>query len=123
MPANRQKNVFYGKECCIFRRKNEKRLGEPLSDQDLHVPLLELHLGSQGIGAVGAEVLVLVSLGQNQEEAFADRDRPAAARTKKLAGFKLAERRLRPTRWIGPYGMKGFLRTHLAPTISTSMSG
>ncbi len=89
---------FIGKDAVFSGEKNGKRLGEPLSDQDLHVPLLELHLGSQGIGAVGAEVLVLVSLGQNQEQAFADRDRPAAARTKKLAGFKLAERRLRPTR-------------------------
>jgi hypothetical protein len=67
-----------------------------LSDQDLDFPFLELHLGSQGIGAEGAEVLVFFPLGQNQEEAFADRDRPLAARTKKLAGFKLAERRLRP---------------------------
>lgn len=77
-------------------KKDEKRLEGSLSDQDLHIPLLELHLGSQGIGAVGAEVFVLVSLGQNQEESFADRDRPAAAGTKKLAGFKLPERRLRP---------------------------
>jgi hypothetical protein len=35
------------------------------SDQDLHLPLLELHFGSQGIGAVGAQVLVLIPLRQN----------------------------------------------------------
>jgi hypothetical protein len=93
----------WGKQCILseiiryfLEKKDEKKLEGSLSEQDLHVPFLELHLGSQGIGAVGAEVLVLVSLGQNQEEAFADRDRPPAARTKKLAGFKLAERRLRP---------------------------
>ena len=71
-----------------------------LSDQDLHIPLLEFHLGAQGIGAEGTEVLVLVSLGQNQEEAFANRDRPSAARAKKLAGFKLGEGRLGLPRWI-----------------------
>jgi hypothetical protein len=65
-----------------------------LSDQDLHIPLLELHFGSQGIRAVGAEILVLVSLRQNQEETFTDRDRPSAAGAKELAGFKLAEGRL-----------------------------
>jgi hypothetical protein len=92
----------WAKQCILSERmlyspekKDEKRLEGSLSDQNLHVPLLELHLGSQGIGAVGAEVFVLVSLGQNQEEAFADRHRPAAARTKKFAGFKLPERRLR----------------------------
>ena len=67
----------------------------PLSDKDLHIPLLEFHLGSQGIGAVSAEILVLVSLRQNQKETLADRDRPAAARAKELAGFKLPEGRRR----------------------------
>jgi len=52
------------------------------SDQDLHIPLLEFHFGSQGIGAVGAEILVLISLRQNQKKTFPDRDRPAAARAK-----------------------------------------
>ena len=82
-----------------FRRDVQGLRGDP-SDQDLHIPLLEFHLGSQGIGAEGAEVFVLVPLRQNQEEAFANRDRPAAARTKKLAGFKLAEGRLGLPRWI-----------------------
>ena len=66
-----------------------------LSDQDLHIPLLEFHLGSQGIGAMGTEILVLVSFRQNQEETFTDRDRPAAAGAKELAGFELAEGRRR----------------------------
>jgi hypothetical protein len=66
-----------------------------LLDQNLHIPLLEFHFGSQGIRAMGAEVLVLVSLRQNQEETFPDRDRPATARAKELAGFKFAERRRR----------------------------
>jgi len=81
-------------------KKDEKRLEGSFSDQDLHIPLLEFHLGAQGIGAEGTEVLVLVSLGQNQEEAFANRDRPSAARAKKLAGFKLGEGRLGLPRWI-----------------------
>jgi hypothetical protein len=103
-------------------KKDEKRLEGSFSDQDLHIPLLELHLGSQGIGAEGAEIFVLVPLRQDQEEAFANRDRPAAARTKKLAGFKLAEGRLGFPGWIRTSGMRDSLRTHLAPTIWTSMS-
>ena len=73
------------------------------SEQDLHIPLLELHLGSQGIRTVSAEIFVLVPFRQNQEQAFADRDRPSAARTEKLAGFELTEGRRRlPGRILRP---------------------
>ena len=70
------------------------------SEQNLYLPLLELHLGSQGIRAVGAEILVLVPVRQDQEEAFTNRDRPSAPRAIKLAGFKLAEGRRGFTRRI-----------------------
>jgi hypothetical protein len=63
------------------------------SDQDLRVAFLVLHLGPEGVGAVGAEIFVFVPLGQDQEQALPDRNRSAAAGTVKLAGFKLIEGR------------------------------
>jgi len=63
------------------------------SDQDLHVPLLVLHLGPEGVGAVSAEVLILIPPRENQEEALPDRNRLATAGTEQLAGLKLVEGR------------------------------
>jgi hypothetical protein len=65
-------------------------------DQKLDFSFFVFHLGPEGGGTAGAEVFVLVSIGQDQEEAFADGDGPPAAGAEELAGLKLVVGGLTP---------------------------
>jgi len=65
------------------------------SNQKLTLPFLVFHLGSEGRGAVGAEVFVFVPIRQDQEKAFAHGNGLPATGTEELAGLKLVVRGLR----------------------------
>ena len=64
------------------------------SDQELDIPCLVFHLGPERGGAVGAEILILVPIRQDEQEAFAHGNGPPAAETEELAGLKLVVSRL-----------------------------
>jgi len=96
------------------------------SDQEVDLSLLILHLGSERVGAVSAEVLVLVPIRQNEQKALAHRHSLPAPRAEESAGFELSEGSLGSIMRIGAaHGLKerySAPRIHLAPTISKSIS-
>jgi len=69
--------------------KKGKAVGKGDSDQKLNIPFLILHLRSKRAGAVGAKILILIPIRQNEQEALAHGDGLPAARAEKSARLKL----------------------------------
>ena len=76
---------------------------------------IPVDLHTNGGRTVGAEVLVLVPLREDEEEALPHRDRSPATGTKELGGFELIVIRLRG----GAPAMGGLAAFHLPELISS----
>jgi hypothetical protein len=63
--------------------------------QDIEVFAASVHFVSHLAPAVNASVFILVTLGQNEEEKFPDRNSPSTLETVKFRGFELFELGLR----------------------------
>ena len=100
-----------------------KAVGKGDSDQELDIPFLVLHLRSKRAGAVGAKILILIPIRQNEQEALAHGDGLPAARAEKSARLKLVISGL----WLcGRRCMlrvKSFLSVHLVLTMFKPKSG
>jgi hypothetical protein len=91
-------------------------------NQEANLPFLIIHLGSERVRAVRAEVFVFVSIREDQKKALAYRHSLAAARAKKGTGFKLFIGGLGLLRRAGLGGVMRFHGLPLAPTMSISRS-
>ncbi len=107
----------------IAPSKKGKTAGKGNSDQKLNIPFLILHLRSKRAGAIGAKILILVPIRQNEQETLAYGNSLPAAGTEKGARLELVISGL----WLcGRRCMlrvKNFLSVHLALTLFKSRSG
>ena len=114
--------TLFSKISRITPSKKGKVVGKGDSDQKLNIPFLILHLRSKRAGAVGAKILILIPIRQNEQEALAHGNSLPAARAEKGARLKLVISGL----WLcGRRRMlrvKSFLSVHLAPTMFKSKS-